>query len=435
MKKWVLLVIFLCSALPMLAQDTPSRTQTQPAVLADLARRVGQPSLTLGDLGDWAWFFGTYNYVTGLGCIGAPAGLAGRWQRWEMTYGSTPYVYLITDDAQTIILCNEAALTTPTAVPPATATPQATVPAGITVIPGATATATLIGSASSGSLGGTAPTEVTCALPPRLTKGGSGRVTPGDPNWLHASSSRDSTKTGELAGESVFTVVDGPVCDAASGMNYWMISAGTITAWTSEGRDGEYWLEPISSKQVISSATAATLKSASWVTSFPVAIQNVVFSPGSKYFIVLDTSGRAALYDAVTQNLINELRAPGVTPQPFVQVQFSDDDTLLATSDTANNIYLWDVANVRALGQLTVDKPITAFALSLSSSSNRVIAVATDDGQVGVWSVPQVTPQTPPLIALTVTSAAASLEFSPSGEALIARDASGKMLALWEVVD
>jgi hypothetical protein len=52
-----------------------------------------------------------------------------------------------------------------------------------------------------------------------------------------------------------------------------------------------------------------------------------------------------------------------------------------------------------------------------------------------VWSVPQVTPQTPPLIALTVTSAAASLEFSPSGEALIARDASGKMLALWEVGD
>ena len=64
MKKWILAALLLCFAMSVAAQDTPSRTQTQPAVLADLARRVGRGSMTLSDLGDWNWFFGTYNYVT-----------------------------------------------------------------------------------------------------------------------------------------------------------------------------------------------------------------------------------------------------------------------------------------------------------------------------------------------------------------------------------
>ena len=434
MKKWILAMLLLCLAISVAAQDTPSRTQTQPAVLTDLARRVGRGSMTLGDLGDWNWFFGTYNYVKGLGCIGVPvdAPAGGRWQRWEMTYGRTPYVYLITDDAQTLLLCNEAALTTPTApapVPLASATPLAGSTA-LVATPG-TPLATPTGEASSGMLNVPAVTENTCVLPPRLVVGSSGRVMPGDPNWVREEANRTSTKVGEIPGEVSFTVVQGPVCDPVSGVNYWLVQGYGVQGWTGEGENGEYWLEPLATVRLIDKQNAPQLAPASWVIAFPVPIQNVIFSPLSSYFVVVDTTGRAALYDAATQNLINELRSPGA--QPFTHIGFSVNDTALATADVANNIYIWDVTSVRAIGQITVDKPVTALAFNLDHSRERLLAVATDDGQVRLWPAGVITPQTPPLVTLTVQGAANVLEFSPDGRMLIARDVTGKMLGLWEI--
>lgn len=443
MKKWIFAIVLLCFAISVAAQDTPSRTLTQPTVLADLARRVGRGSMTLTDLGDWNWFFGTYNYVTGLGCIGAPttAPAGGRWQRWELTYGSTAYIYLITDDAQTVILCNEAALTTPGAPTPIASTPQsiasATPAQGATsvavtpLVPGVTATV-----GASGSLGGQNQTtpQTTCPMAARLTIGESGRVTPGDPNWVHAEANRASTKTGEIPGEGTFTVIQGPVCDGATLTNYWLVQGNGVTGWTGEGRNGEYWLEPVETIRAITRETAAQLAPASWVTGFPVPIHDVVFSPLSNYFVVVDTSGRAALYDARTQNLISELRSPG--RQAYTLMRFTSNDARLATADTANNVYIWDVSNpaaVNAIAQVAVDKPMTALALSAYGGVDHLIAVATDDGQVRLWAAEVAAPQTPPLMTLTVEGAAHVLEFSFDGQMLIARDATGKMLALWEV--
>jgi len=432
MKKWILIILMAFCVVPLLAQDTPSRAATQPTVLTVLARQVGRQSLTLSDVGDWNWFFGTYDYVKNLGCIGAPttAPAGGRWQRWEMTYGSTPYTYLITDDAQTLVLCNEAALTTPTVPPPATAVP-------VTIVPPPAATPgialTPIGEAASGTLGGPATPEIVCAIPPRLVIGGAGRVTPGDANWVYEAANRTSRKVGEIPGEGTLTVIQGPVCDPVTGMNYWLVQGNGLTGWTSEGQNGEYWLEPVSSKPGINPSNAARLKPAAWVAAFPVAIQNVIFSPLSRYFVVMDTTGRAALYDATTQSLLNELRAPGANPQPFTLIRFSADDAYLVTADTANNVYIWDVASVRALGQITTEKNVVALAFSPDASANRVLAVATDDGMVRLWGIPVVTPQTPPLMMQTLPAPATSLEFSPDGRMLIALDATSKMLALWEV--
>jgi hypothetical protein len=432
MKKWILAVLLLCLAISVAAQDTPSRTLTQPTVLTDLARRVGRGSLTLTDLGDWNWFFGTYNYVIGLGCIGAPttAPAGGRWQRWEMTYGNTAYVYLITDDAQNIILCNEAALTTPGAPTPMPL-------ASVTPITGATAivptpfTPGLTPTAASGTLNIPSGTEIPCALPPRLVIGASGRVTPGDPNWVRQEANRTSAKVGELPGEGTFTVLQGPVCDAASGVNYWYVQGNGVVGWTGEGVNGEYWLEPVETVRRIDQQTAAQMSPASWVTAFPVPIQNVVFSPGMTYFVVIDTTGRAALYNSATQTLIQELRSPG--GRPYTQIRFSLDDLALAATDVGNNIYIWDLKLVRPVGQITVDKQITAIAFSMDFFPQQLLAVATEDGQVRLWTTQDVTPQTAPVGTLAVQGAASALEFSPDGRLLIARDVTGKMLALWEV--
>src|SRR5262245_28476857 len=112
MKRLIAAVICLMlaglSMVPVLAQQ-PSRQQTQAAVLNALSQRVGVPGLGLGSLADWNWFFGPYDFVVSQGCVGAPsvAPVNDVWQRFELSYKGTEYVYLISSDAQHMVLCNE----------------------------------------------------------------------------------------------------------------------------------------------------------------------------------------------------------------------------------------------------------------------------------------------------------------------------------------
>jgi hypothetical protein len=77
---------------------------------------------------------------------------------------------------------------------------------------------------------------------PRLTVGGTGRVTPGLPNKLRAQPSLSGTEIGSIPGGASFTVVDGPNC--ADGYTWWQVNyLGTI-GWTASGNASEYWVEP-----------------------------------------------------------------------------------------------------------------------------------------------------------------------------------------------
>lgn len=81
-----------------------------------------------------------------------------------------------------------------------------------------------------------------CALAPRLAIGTQGRVLPGDPNNVRDSASRGGAMVGAIAGGAIFDVLDGPVC--ADNMYWWQVTDGTITGWTVEGAQGEYWVAP-----------------------------------------------------------------------------------------------------------------------------------------------------------------------------------------------
>lgn len=95
------------------------------------------------------------------------------------------------------------------------------------------------------------PQPVMCALTPRLTVGGQGRVTPGLPNVIrtepgtNASGAVNSVVIGEIPGGGVFTVLNGPQC-GLDGRLWWFVEYAGIHGWTPEGEGyNTYWTEPV----------------------------------------------------------------------------------------------------------------------------------------------------------------------------------------------
>ncbi|MBZ0276904.1 MAG: SH3 domain-containing protein [Anaerolineae bacterium] len=87
-----------------------------------------------------------------------------------------------------------------------------------------------------------APETAECALQPRLTVGGEGRITSGTPSRVRAIAGTSGEQVGQIQPIEVFTVLEGPVC--ADGVNWWRISVGSLEGWTAEGLD-EYFTEPV----------------------------------------------------------------------------------------------------------------------------------------------------------------------------------------------
>lgn len=80
-------------------------------------------------------------------------------------------------------------------------------------------------------------------LPPRLLIGQQARVVPGDPNNVRQQPTTSASRIGLIPGNSVFTVLDGPVC--ADGFTWWQVDYRGLVGWTAEGETTRYWLEPI----------------------------------------------------------------------------------------------------------------------------------------------------------------------------------------------
>jgi uncharacterized protein YraI len=89
----------------------------------------------------------------------------------------------------------------------------------------------------------TPPVTAACpgTLPSRLTVGGRGRVTPGDPNNLRIQPTTSSVAIGLIPAGGTFTVLAGPVC--ANGFAWWQVNYNGLVGWTPEA-GGVYWLEP-----------------------------------------------------------------------------------------------------------------------------------------------------------------------------------------------
>ncbi len=87
------------------------------------------------------------------------------------------------------------------------------------------------------------PTPTVCPLVPRLYGGISGMVTGGEPNTLRAVPDLQGERIGNITEYTTFAVIQGPVCN--DGINWYQIRVGDDIAWTAEGQNGVYWLQPI----------------------------------------------------------------------------------------------------------------------------------------------------------------------------------------------
>lgn len=95
------------------------------------------------------------------------------------------------------------------------------------------------------------PTDPPCALTPRLVIGQNGRVTPGLPNLIRTAPGTKQTGAiyseviGEIPGNGVFAVMNGPQC-GSDGRWWWLVNYNGVIGWTPEGEGrNTYWTEPI----------------------------------------------------------------------------------------------------------------------------------------------------------------------------------------------
>jgi hypothetical protein len=87
---------------------------------------------------------------------------------------------------------------------------------------------------------------VTCPgfMPSRLVTNAYGRVTPGKPNNMRNQANRLGAKVGEIPGDGLFYVLEGPVCDT-EGRAWWRVDYNGLQGWTAEGEGTSYFTEPM----------------------------------------------------------------------------------------------------------------------------------------------------------------------------------------------
>lgn len=82
-----------------------------------------------------------------------------------------------------------------------------------------------------------------CSLEARLISGREGRVISSTPNRLRSAAGIHSEQIGMLEPQTIVKILSGPECN--DGINWWLVSVGTIQGWTAEAVEGEYLIEII----------------------------------------------------------------------------------------------------------------------------------------------------------------------------------------------
>lgn len=284
------------------------------------------------------------------------------------------------------------------------------------------------------------------ALPPRLTVGGRGRVTPGDPNNLRAAPGTNQPKVGQIPGEGDFDVLEGPQC--ASGMYWWRVRYQGQEGWTGEGKDGVYWLEPIgaaamlalpSNRLPISSLTAEKLRlTASLKGVSPLAWSGYGLLAVSE-LAADDTGGQSVLvYDVGAgvpqpkvlesgQIILDAAFSPTFTPSTVLLA-------LLVIPPNADaltpSIQLWDAFVGVELYSLDLSPSAQQIVFSPDGS---LLAVSYGDLSGQTFGVYLVNPQAGDLVGnLPQAGYVSGMAFSPDGTTL-ATGVGESQVSLWDV--
>lgn len=172
-----------------------------------------------------------------------------------------------------------------------------------------------------------AQSSCTGTLPSRLIVGQIARVTPGDPNNVRDQPNRGGRVVGQIPGDGVFAVLEGPTC--ADGFAWYRVDyRGQVIGWTVEGTSSTYFTEPITPPTTATPIPTATLTPTPTpipptLTPTPIPLPNNPFL-SSGLVNVLAEGARARVTEGERLGVYSE-------PNPSASVLFGLDPWAIVT--------------------------------------------------------------------------------------------------------
>lgn len=397
MRRLSLFMLLSLVLLPTLIAHAQQPPDTINAALADLSKQVDK-NVTFADLDSWS-FSGELFPDTSLGCpksgqLYAQVQISGV--QFLLGYADVTYDYRVSADQTIVVLCGSTGTTPP--CPPA---------------------------------------DDPAYLAPRLSVGIQARVvTTGIPNNIRQQAGSSSQLLGEIPPGATFTVVGGPSCSTLDKIVWWRVDYNGISGWTAEGKDQEYWLEPLNlsatpnalpaTPQKITPANAAQVKlladlqnplgaaalspDGQWVaivvgagvqiiavdtvrvvTTLTTGVEtqptSVTFDPLNRFVVVGDDKGTLRTWSiglggAFADGLSLTGHSGGVS-----RLTVNPDGTLIASGSATGGVYLWDAGTGALLATLGNLVP-PVLHIGFSESGTALLASGGREGNLGVWGIP-----------------------------------------------
>lgn len=319
----VVLAALLCFVSAASAQSTlPPQIDT---AISLLSQALGRP-LALGDF-DRYGFSQAFYADSALGCplVAATTVYAVPVSAFtiELIFQGVRYEFRVRDDLSAAFPCDAALLVLTPAAPGSAATPSA---------PGC-------------------PIGYAGFLRPRLVSGGQGSIgADGTPNRVRARPSVDAEQIGLIDPGTTFDILEGPSCDAASGIVWWRVNVNGLVGWTAEGLGDNYFIDPVAGgplnlppeRSLITADAAFSLVPLAQLPSSEAAA--VAFSPDGK--VAIGSIDGLVIYDLFTGEEVLLNLNLDISP---VQVAWSSDGHYLAFATADNVLYVVDLRTGSAI--------------------------------------------------------------------------------------
>ena len=395
-----LLVLTALLLLPgaALAQDEPPDVIDR--ALADLSERLGAP-VTLAQFAIWNWAEAYYP-DTSLGCPAPDAMYAQvqtRAYRFILTtYDNAVYDYRVSADGNIVVLCQEGQ---PAPVEP-TATPA----------PGAPAPCD--------------PATDPAYLAPRVAVGELARVTlDGIPSNLRAEPATSGALLVQIPPGGRFEVTDGPACGEE--MVWWQVAYRDRTGWVAEGRDEDYYIEPLGPEPLGVANAAQIGRLRAFRHDSPVTAIAFV---GDGLAAAGHEDGTVNLWDAAEGAVLAPLAGEGhsaavsalaaILPDA-VALGLAEATPLLASGDVTGVVIVWDPAARSQAARVEAHTgAVTSMAFSADGS---MLATVGADGALKLWD----TATGVMLLMVDGVGPALSVMFNAAGNLLITGGADGSV--------